>query len=92
MCIFHLLRDFYIQTFNTYDLRVLIGIIVKVCFFVVNACQQEAHLYFTIRLEGFLEEHSRTNRKHVWFFVYNLRMEIGTVLILTSLSEKCQYL
>ena len=41
---------------------------------------------------GITEEHSRTNRKHVWFFAYNLRMERGTVLILTSLSAQCQYL
>ena len=41
---------------------------------------------------GFPEEHSRMNRKHVWFFAYNLRMERGTVLMLTSLSTQCQYL
>ena len=39
---------------------------------------------------GFPEEHSRMNRKHVWFFAYILRMERGTVLILTSLSAQCQ--
>ena len=39
---------------------------------------------------GFPEEHSRTNRKHIWFFAYDLRMERGTVLILTSLYAQCQ--
>ena len=41
---------------------------------------------------GITEEHSRTNRKHVWFFEYKLRMGRGTVLILTWLSAQCQYL
>ena len=40
------------------------------------------------RFIGFLEEQLRTNRKHVFFFLYNLRMERGTVL--TSLSAQCQ--
>ena len=39
---------------------------------------------------GFPEEHLRTNRKNVWFFAYNLRMERGTVLIQTSFSARCQ--
>ena len=32
------------------------------------------------------------NRKYVWFFAYNLRMERGKVLILAWLSAHCQYL
>ena len=38
------------------------------------------------------EEQLSANRKHVCFFAYNLRMERGTVLILTWLSAQCQYL
>ena len=34
------------------------------------------------RILGITEDLS-ANRKHVWFFAYNLRMERGTVLILT---------
>ena len=41
---------------------------------------------------GFPEELKRANRKHVWFFVYNIRMERDTLLILTWLSAQCQYL
>ena len=40
--------------------------------------------------EGFTEGELSENRKHVWFFAYNLRMERGTVLMLTSLSALCQ--
>ena len=39
---------------------------------------------------GFPEEHSRTNRKHIWFFENDMRMERGTVLMLTWLSAQFQ--
>ena len=41
---------------------------------------------------GITEDQLSANRKHVWFFACNLRIERGTVFILTWLSAKCQYL
>ena len=48
--------------------------------------------YLSLILVPITEKQLRANRKHVLFFAYNLRMERGTVLILTSLSAQCQYL
>ena len=45
-----------------------------------------------IRTFGIMEGELSANRKHVWFSAYNLRMERGTVLILTWLSAQYQYL
>ena len=42
--------------------------------------------------EGFTDGELSANRKHVCFFAYDLRMERGTVMLLTWLSAQCQYL
>ena len=36
-------------------------------------------VWFEKNIIGITEEHSRTTRKHVWFFAHNLRMERGSV-------------
>ena len=48
------------------------------------------YLVLVEEMGGITEGEFSTNRKHVCFFAYDLRMERSTVLILTSMSAQCQ--
>ena len=39
-----------------------------------------------------LRKNTRARTENMFFFAFNLTMERGTVLILTSLSAQCQYI